>query len=107
MDTCLLANSCEDTGVRVTHLSSFDLLGGAARSAYRLHASLSGLGIDSRLFVGEKEYNDPSVIPFAPPFDARTRLRRGLRRRFLEMSQRPISSRPAGASFFTDDRSQH
>jgi len=88
-------------------LSSFDLLGGAARSAYRLHASLSGLGIDSGLFVGEKESNDSSVIPFAPPFDARTRLRRGLRRRFLEMSQRPISSRPAGASFFTDDRSQH
>jgi glycosyltransferase involved in cell wall biosynthesis len=93
--------------VRITHLSTYDLTGGAARSAYRLHFGLSSLGHDSRLVVLEKQSSDPTVTQFEPKFDLRTRLRRGVRRRLIERSQKPVESRPPGASYFTDDRSQH
>jgi glycosyltransferase involved in cell wall biosynthesis len=93
--------------VRITHLSTYDLTGGAARSAYRLHSGLRSRGCDSRLVVLEKQSTDPSVILFEPRFDLWTRLRRGVRRRLIERSQKSLESRPPGASYFTDDRNQH
>ena len=93
--------------MRITHLSTYDLSGGAARAAYRLHTGLRSLGHDSRLLVYEKESTDPSVIHFEPAFDVGTRLRRGLKRRIIERSQGALISRPAGASYFSDDRTQH
>jgi len=43
--------------MRVTHVSTYDLNGGAARAAFRLHQGLLGLGVDSRLAVLEKSLN--------------------------------------------------
>ena len=43
--------------------------GGAGRAAYRIHQGVSDLGVDSRMFVKEKNVNDSSVISldeFAP-----------------------------------------
>jgi glycosyltransferase involved in cell wall biosynthesis len=93
--------------VRITHLSTYDIVGGAAKAAYRLSIGLRALGHDSRLLVFAKEVADPNVILFEPPFDLPTRLRRGIRRRFLERARGAISTRPEGASYFSDDRSQH
>jgi glycosyltransferase involved in cell wall biosynthesis len=93
--------------VRITHLSKYDITGGAGLAAYRLHTGLRSLGHDSRMLVYDKESTDPSVIGFVPPFDWRTRLRRGLSRRLIERSQEALESRPAGAGYFSDDRSQH
>ncbi len=38
-------------GLRVLHLSTFDLRGGAAQAAYRLHRGLLNLGLDSHMGV--------------------------------------------------------
>ncbi len=46
---------------RIAHLCTSDIAGGAARSAYRIHHSLLGLGIDSRLYVRRKFSDDPTV----------------------------------------------
>ncbi len=46
----------------VVHLSTFDNRGGAARAAYRLHAGLKGIGVQSSLMVKEKSGDDSSVI---------------------------------------------
>lgn len=93
--------------VRITHLNTFDLSGGAARAAYRLHTGLRGLGQDSRLLVLQKESHDSSVICFEPPSDKLTGIRRVLRRRYLARNQQFIAPRPVGSSYFSDDCSQH
>src|SRR4051812_11536521 len=48
--------------MKVVHLSSSDLGGGAALGAYRLHSGLRKNGVDSRMVVGRKFSNDPSVV---------------------------------------------
>jgi glycosyltransferase involved in cell wall biosynthesis len=93
--------------VRIAHISTTDFSGGAGRSAYRLHAGLRALGLDSRMLVQQKESNDTSVILFQPPLDWPVRLRRAFRRRYLAPSQKVVASRPVGSTYFSDDRSQH
>jgi glycosyltransferase involved in cell wall biosynthesis len=96
-----------DSQVKITHISTADSSGGAARSAYRLHAGLRALGLDSRMLVLQKESNDTSVLLFQPPLDGPTRLRRVIKRCLLKLSQKDLVGRPAGATYFSDDRSQH
>jgi glycosyltransferase involved in cell wall biosynthesis len=59
------------------------------------------------MLVLSRTSSDATVMQFDPPRDPLTRVRRGLRRRLLELTAREISSRPPGLGFFTDDRSQH
>ena len=47
--------------MRVLHLCTSDVRGGAARGAYWLHRALSARGIDSRMLVGRKYSDDPNV----------------------------------------------
>ena len=47
--------------MRVTHLSHTDGEAGAGRAAYRIHAALRELGVDSRMLVSQKRTTDPSV----------------------------------------------
>jgi glycosyltransferase involved in cell wall biosynthesis len=47
--------------MKVLHLSTFDLAGGAARAAYRIHQGLLGIDIDSQLVVQHKQSNDRTV----------------------------------------------
>lgn len=46
---------------RILHLSAADQDGGAARAAYRIHAGLRRIGVDSRMLVGNKTGDDPTV----------------------------------------------
>ncbi len=48
--------------LKVLHISTSDLQGGAARATYRLHQALLANGIDSTLFVQNKTSDDNSVI---------------------------------------------
>lgn len=48
--------------MKVLHLSAFDLAGGAARAAYRIHQAMLGINIDSKLLVQHKQSNDPNVV---------------------------------------------
>jgi glycosyltransferase involved in cell wall biosynthesis len=93
--------------VKITHLSTYDLSGGAARAAYRLHAGLRLLGHESGMLTLYKTSCDPSVVRFDPPQDILTRFRRGFKRRMLERDGSVLIARPAGSTFFSDDRSQH
>jgi glycosyltransferase involved in cell wall biosynthesis len=94
--------------MNVLHISTSDQLGGAARAAYRLHAGLQKIGIHSRMFVGEKLSSEDSVIKYQPPTAPWYRLRREIRRRFLQRSLNGYEMKaPAGFKNFSDDRSIH
>jgi glycosyltransferase involved in cell wall biosynthesis len=45
----------------VLHFSTADILGGSARSAYRIHAALRARGHVSRMLVGQRASSDPDV----------------------------------------------
>ena len=93
--------------LKITHLSTYDLVGGAAQAAYRLHSCFCQLGYQSRFLAQYKTSRDPTVTQFSVSRKAQSRLRRGLKRRYLALSQRAISSLPLGSTFFTYDRCQH
>ena len=48
--------------MKVLHLSTSDLEGGAARAAYRLHQGLQIIGVDSQMLVRAKDSLDETVI---------------------------------------------
>jgi hypothetical protein len=50
--------------MNVLLVSTYDIEGGAARAAYRLHQGLQGKGISSKMLVQDKSSNDVTV--FAP-----------------------------------------
>ncbi|NEQ87691.1 MAG: glycosyl transferase, partial [Moorea sp. SIO2I5] len=43
-------------------VSSFDISGGAARAAYRLHQGFQSINLDSQILVQEKFSHDQTVI---------------------------------------------
>lgn len=55
-------------------LNYFDITGGAARAAYRLHAGLRSIGVNSRMLVMFQHSDDPSVT--ITPGRVRSRLNR-------------------------------
>jgi len=48
--------------MKILHLNTSDISGGAARAAYRLHKGLQGIGIDSKMLVQTKLSDDRTVI---------------------------------------------
>ena len=48
--------------MKILLINTFDIIGGAARAAYRLHRGLLGLGIDSQMLVQSKKSDDYTVI---------------------------------------------
>jgi glycosyltransferase involved in cell wall biosynthesis len=94
--------------MKVLHLNTYDITGGAARAAHGLHKGLGDLGYDSSMFVCCSSSNDPTVVPFQPRRDFVARLTRRLRsirikRDFACYRQ----SRPAGYELFSDDRAPY
>lgn len=62
--------------MRVVHLSTSDIRGGAARGAYWLHRALGEIGVESTMLVGRKYSDDKQVVPLAGTMaPARERLR--------------------------------
>jgi len=49
--------------MKILIVNTYDILGGAARAAYRLHRSLLSAGIDSKMLVQTKKSDDYTVIP--------------------------------------------
>ena len=49
--------------MRVVHISSFDVVGGAAIAAYRLHRGLQLIGTCSQMLVADKQSDDETVVP--------------------------------------------
>lgn len=48
--------------MKILHLNTHDISGGAARAAYRIHKGLQGIGIDSKMLVQTKLSDDKTVI---------------------------------------------
>ncbi|MFC2046005.1 glycosyltransferase family 4 protein [Chloroflexota bacterium] len=92
--------------MRVLHLSTFDTLGGAARSAYRVHTGLLGLGLDSHMLVRHRCSQAGHVSEFKPPADLLSRGYQRLRRELRMRQYRPYAaSRRDPFQPFSDDRS--
>ena len=91
--------------MRILHLSTTDLAGGAARAMYRLHTGLTRLGHESRVLVGKKWSEDASVEGLNPPTDLLSRVKRKIRRKRIEADfAKYASTRPANLEPFSDDR---
>lgn len=91
--------------MRIVHVSTCDVRGGAARAAYRLHTGLGRLGHDSRMFVLVRESDDASVVAFLPPVDFRSRVRRRFLRARIAADFAPYRrTRPSRLELFSDDR---
>src|SRR3712207_6806335 len=94
--------------MRVVHLSTSDIVGGAALSAYRLHQALQALGHDSRLFVDRAKSDDPTVTVVKPPKGTVSRALRALRRAKIRRDlERYTVPGPGSYEIFTHDRSRY
>ena len=98
----------DDRGMRVVHLSTFDVAGGAARAAYRLNAGLRQAGVQSSMFVREARTKDDSVITFEPTRSFLGRVERRIRRENIQRRMQK-SIRVKGQEFepFRVDRSEY
>jgi glycosyltransferase involved in cell wall biosynthesis len=91
--------------MRVAHLSTYDITGGAARSAFRLHRELVRLGHESTMLVRFRASRDPRVVEYLPPTDLPSRWRRRSRRKAIERSAAPYAAtRPTGLELFSEAR---
>ena len=50
-----------DKPLNVLHLSTYDIAGGAARAAYRIHQSLPLANVNSHMIVRHRQSKDPRV----------------------------------------------
>jgi glycosyltransferase involved in cell wall biosynthesis len=48
--------------MKILHISTHDISGGAARAAHRLHTGLQDIGLESQMLVQEKHGDDKTVI---------------------------------------------
>jgi glycosyltransferase involved in cell wall biosynthesis len=93
--------------VRVVHVSTHDIVGGAARAAMRIHRSLLGIGVDSAMRVAVRHGSDPGVEPVPIDRGLPARVRRWLLRRRMAADWRPYEgARPRGFDRFSDDRAE-
>jgi glycosyltransferase involved in cell wall biosynthesis len=60
--------------MKILHLNTWDINGGAARAAFRLHQGLRTMGLSSQMLVQEKTSDDPTV------FGSPTQLNQGIAR---------------------------
>jgi glycosyltransferase involved in cell wall biosynthesis len=93
--------------VKILHLNTYDMRGGAARAAYRLHSGLRQTGHDSTLLVAHRSSGDPSVKRFSPPLDFSHRVRRLWRRKAIARELGRYQQSRLPGSIFTSDRSEH
>jgi glycosyltransferase involved in cell wall biosynthesis len=91
--------------IRVGHFSTFDVSGGAARAAYRLHRGLVDAGIQSTMVVASKASSDPTVHLVPRSRNVFSKIRRRLRYGF---TAREIAAHKAsiarGHDLFSSDR---
>ncbi len=91
--------------MRVVHICTIP-----TGAAYRLHAGLRRLGVDSAMVVAEipEGTDDPTLVLFRPPGNFPNRIRRRLVRTAIARDfGRYRSTRPDGTGYFFDDRSPH
>lgn len=94
--------------MKIVHVNTFDISGGAARSAYRLHQGLQVLGRDSSMFVCQADSKDPTVTEMQRSEDFLHRIGRRLRKDTIARDFRTYRpTRPKGLEPFQDCRSHY
>lgn len=94
--------------MKIVHLSTSDVKGGAARAAYRVHSGLSRLGHESSMVVQNRSSADPSVSAYQPSRQIVDRLRRRLRIRKIKKDyERYRLTLSCDLELFSDDRSAY
>ena len=94
--------------MKILHVATNDISGGAARAAYRLHVGLRRLNTESFMFVANRSSNDPHVTTFTPSKSLPKRLHRHLRSLLMKLDfARYRKLRPSGYEQFSNDRSQY
>lgn len=94
--------------MRIVHISTNDIRGGAARAAFRLHQGLTANGQTSSMFVSSKSSQDSRVTVFRPPSDVISRVRRRFKFEQMKRSARQSQvSLPAGYESLSMGRSRH
>jgi glycosyltransferase involved in cell wall biosynthesis len=97
----------DGTQMKIVHVSTEDISGGAGRATYRLHTGLRRLGLDSSMYVVNRRSKDVDVAVFDASMKWTDRIRRRLRRRRIARDfARYGASRPAGFEIFSDDRGE-
>lgn len=93
--------------MRILHLSTFDIDGGAARASHRLHTGLRRLGHDSVMMSLKRRSDDPSVVQFQYDRSVPSKFRRAYRRWKIKHDfAKYLPTRPKGHEPFSDDRSE-
>jgi glycosyltransferase involved in cell wall biosynthesis len=91
--------------MKILHVNTNDIAGGAARAAFRLHTGLKRIGTKSEMFVQNKSSDDSTVTCFNGTSSVIEKVYRRFRREYI---QRCFSvyrnSRPSGLELFSDDR---
>ncbi len=94
--------------MRVCHLNTFVVRGGAARAMYRIHRGLLKQGVDSIVYTPNKTIDDARVFRHLPK---RTYLQKVINRiRYFKTEHdfnRYRKTRPNGVELFSDDRTYH
>jgi glycosyltransferase involved in cell wall biosynthesis len=81
--------------MKITHVSTLDIQGGAARAAYRLHRGLVGLGQHSRFFTVHKASTDETVHRLGVVSEATDLAHRSLQRLqrdYIDAQRTPLSN---------------
>jgi glycosyltransferase involved in cell wall biosynthesis len=93
--------------VKVVHISTHDISGGAARAASRIHEGLVALGVESSMLVAVRAGDGPGVTEVTVDRSLAARVRRRvLRYRMTADRARYAHSEPAGFEKFSHHRAE-
>lgn len=93
--------------MKIVHISTADIQGGAAKAAFRLHEGLSALKEGSSMYVAHKFSNDPSTTSYNPENRLPLRLVRAFRKERLRRCLLPYAAtRPGGYEHFRHHRTE-
>ncbi len=91
--------------MRIVHVNTNDIAGGAARATYRLHKGLQKLGHESLMYVLARNSDDPSVVQYVSSRRLDIRAKRFLRKKYIERTWAPPDFFE-GREFFSDSRTR-
>jgi len=93
--------------MRIVHISTHDLVGGAARAAFRLHQALLATGEESSMVVNWKESDLNSVHQASWPHNAQSVLGLLAQTHWLDRNRTPLSNTGFSLGWPGHDLSRH
>ena len=91
--------------MRIVHVNTNDITGGAARATYRLHQGLQRLGHESLMYVLARKSDDPSVLQYVPSRRPDIWAKRFLRKKYIDRTWASPDFFK-GREFFSDSRTR-